>query len=501
MTGIVKHFGATRALDGVTLAAYSGQVHAVIGENGAGKSTLMKVLSGALTADSGVIHLGGRLFNPLSPMEGRESGVAMIYQELALARHLTVAENIMLGIEPGKSLFLDKNLLKKTTQTALKEVGLDPGLWSQATNTLSLGEQQLVEVARAIASGFQVLVLDEPSSSLTNADRVRLFQLIAKLRDQGKAIIYISHFMEEIFEISDSYTVLRDGRDVETGYIKEASVHQITSAMVGRNLKSLYHRSARQRGEAVLILERLSGTRLLQEASLTLYKGEILGIGGLVGSGRTELLRTIFGLSSVKDGKIRMVTVSGPVSPKERWERGVGMVSENRKEEGLALSLSVRDNLTLTRLSELSTFGFLSKKKQKKAASIWLDRLGVKYHSSDQPVGELSGGNQQKVALARLLHHDCEILLLDEPTRGIDISSKAQIYKLIDQLATGNHSNPATPRSILLVSNYLPELMGVCDRIAVMARGYLSPAQPVSQLSEQQIMELATTLQTQSGSL
>lgn len=497
MTGIVKHFGATRALDGVTLAAYSGQVHAVIGENGAGKSTLMKVLSGALTADAGTMYLEGNSFSPLNPTEGRESGVAMIYQELALATHLTVAENIMLGIEPGRNLFLDKILLKKTTQKALNEVGLDPALWSRKTHTLSLGEQQLVEVARALASGFQILVLDEPTSSLTDADRVRLFQLIAKLRDQGKAIIYISHFMEEIFEISDSYTVLRDGRDVETGYIKETSVHQITSAMVGRNMKSLYHRSARQRGKPVLTLELLSGARLLRGASLTLCKGEVLGIGGLVGSGRTELLRTIFGLSPIKSGKIRMVTVSGPASPKERWERGIGMVSENRKEEGLALSLSILDNLTLTKLSEFSTFGLLSKKKQKEAASIWLDRLGVKHHSPDQAVGELSGGNQQKIALARLLHHDCEILLLDEPTRGIDVSSKAQIYELIDQLATGNHSDPATPRSILLVSNYLPELMGVCDRIAVMARGCLCPAKPVNQISERQIMELATTLQPQ----
>jgi ribose transport system ATP-binding protein len=480
MEGVHKRFGATIALGGVDLQVRSGEVLALVGENGAGKSTLMKVLSGAYTLDEGKMWLDGQPYAPRNPLEARRSGVAMIYQELSLAPHLSVMENIVLGMEPTRGPLMNWREIRQRAAGALAQLGHSDIPLNVPTSRLPIAAQQMVEIARAVAIGCRVLVLDEPTSSLGQVDIEHLFALVRRLRGQGLAIVYISHFLEEVKAISDRFVVLRDGKSVGGGETKTASAGQIVKMMVGRNVEDLYPRSDRKPGEVVLEVGDLAGKSKPRSASLQLRRGEVLGLAGVIGAGRTELLRTIFGLDPVKNGTIRLEMFQGAASPKTRWHQGAGMVSEDRKVEGLALNLSIADNLTLSKLRF-----FALPRKQDQSSRTWIDRLGIRCRSPRQNVGALSGGNQQKVALARLLHHNVDVLLLDEPTRGIDVGSKAQIYGVIDELACQG-------KAVLMVSSYLPELLGVCDRIAVMCRGVLKVARPVRDVNEHQIMLEAT---------
>ena len=492
MTGVRKSFGATHALQGVDLEVRSGEVLALVGENGAGKSTLMKVLSGAHRPDDGQMWLDGQSYSPRDPLDARNRGVAMIYQELSLAPHLSVMENILLGIEPTAGPLVRWGRMRRAASAALAEVGSGDVPPDIQVRRLSIAQQQLVEIARAVATDCRVLVLDEPTSSLTQKDTLCLFDLIRRLRARGLAIVYISHFLEEVKEISDRFTVLRDGQTVGGGQTADAPVERIIQLMVGREVADLYPRSPRTPGEVVLEVNELSGTDKPCLASLCVRRGEVLGIAGLVGAGRTELLRAIFALDRVRSGDVRVGVCAGPSSPSRRWAQGVGMVSENRKEEGLALSLSIADNITLPRLRGLGPGPLVLPSRQRQASRPWIDKIPIKCASPAQSVQALSGGNQQKVAIARLLHADVDLLLLDEPTRGIDVGSKAAIYSLIDELAVGGSGGGRRARAVVMVSSYLPELLGICDRIAVMCRGRLSEARPVEQWDEQQVMMLAT---------
>jgi len=480
MEGVRKRFGATVALDGVDLSVGSGEVLALVGENGAGKSTLMKVLSGAHAPDEGRMWLGGAPYRPAHPLDARRSGVSMIYQELSLAMHLTVMENIVLGMEPVAGPFVQWAEVRRRAVAAMAQLGREDIRPETRVSRLSIAERQLVEIARAIAVGARVLVLDEPTSSLARDDIAHLFSLVRRLKAQGLGIIYISHFLEEVRALSDRFTVLRDGRSVGSGITAEVSEEQIVTLMVGRSVEELYPRSTRAAGEVVLELAGLAGRPKPEDASLTLRRGEVLGIAGLIGAGRTELLRTIFGLDPVRSGKIRLKAHVGTASPAQQWARGMGMVSEDRKTEGLALGLGIADNITLSSLGR-----FVRPASQAAASRKWIDMLAIRCRAPRQPVGNLSGGNQQKVAIARLLEHGVDVLLLDEPTRGIDVGSKALIYRLIDTLAVEG-------KAVLIVSSYLPELLGVCDRIAVMRKGRLQPARPVDEIDEHQIMMEAT---------
>ncbi len=480
MQGIRKSFGATQALSGVDLEVASGEVLALVGENGAGKSTLMKVLSGAHAPDAGRMWLDGKDYRPRNPLDARRRGVAMIYQELSLAPHLSVMENILLGMEPRRGPFVRWRQLEASAADAMAAVGRPDIALDLPVSRLSVAEQQLVEIGRAVAVGCRVLVLDEPTSSLSRKEINLLFELVRRLRDQGHAIVYISHFLEEVKAISDRYTVLRDGQSVGGGRTSEASIAKIISLMVGREVSDLYPRSARRPGEVLLDVSELAGEDKPRSASLRVCRGEVVGIAGLVGAGRTEFLQAVFGLRRVRSGQIRLCAFSGAARPASRWRQGAGMVSEDRKNEGLALGLTVADNLTLSRLPLLTRPGNLDSH-----ARDWIGRLGIRCQRPAQRVDDLSGGNQQKLAIARLLYHGVDLLLLDEPTRGIDVGSKAQVYRLIDELASSG-------KAVLLVSSYLPELLGICDRIAVMCKGRLGEARPVAEVTEHRIMLEAT---------
>lgn len=484
MTGVRKSFGATQALDGVDFEVAPGEVHALIGENGAGKSTLMKVLSGVHTPDNGRIEIDGCPYRPLSPLDARRGGVAMIYQELALAPHLSVAENVLLGMEPSRRGWLQRSEARRRTQEALAALGHAELSPDATVGALSVGLQQLVEIARALVTQARIIVLDEPTSSLSRADVDRLFEVIRRLRERGVSIVYISHFLEEIEKIADRFTVLRDGRSAGSGKIGEVPVETMIHWMVGRELREMFPRVTHEIGEEVLRIDDLNAPGVIS-ASIALRRGEILGIAGLVGAGRTELLRAFFGLAPVRAGRVRVAAFEGPATPAERLGQGVGLLSEDRKNEGLATSLTVEENLVLSKLRPYQSRGWLNRGALRASAMRWMQQLSVKAAGPQAPVHSLSGGNQQKVQLARLLHHDCDILLLDEPTRGIDVASKVQIYEWIGNLA-------AEGKAVLFVSSYIPELLGACDSLAVMSRGKLGPALPVSQWTGPSIMLAAT---------
>jgi ribose transport system ATP-binding protein len=486
MTGVAKRYGPTQALAGVDLELRPGEVHALVGENGAGKSTLMKVLSGAVRPDAGRMTLDGHPYAPSGPHAARRQGVVMVYQELALAPDLSVEANVMLGMETTFLGFLREREHRRRVREALAVLQHAEIRPDSPVAALGPGAQQLVEIARALLTDVRVLVLDEPTSSLTQEDAGRLFDLVRRLRQRGVSVVYISHFLEEVREIGDRFTVLRDGKSVGGGPVRDFSEDGIIELMVGRSLTEQFPRVPHAPAAPVLELTGVVGRELPRGVSLTLHRGEVLGLAGIVGSGRTELLRAVFGLDPVRAGRVVVKQVgSARAGARQRIRQGVGLLSEDRKEEGLALAQSIADNVTYSRLGPYSFLGWLSLRRRRRAVEDWLARLRVRCAGPEQAVGDLSGGNQQKVALARLLHQEADVLLLDEPTRGVDVGSKAEIYRLIGELA-------AQGKAVLFVSSYLPELLGVCDRLAVMARGRLSDVRPVGEWDADEVMACAT---------
>ena len=486
MVGISKRFGATQALRDVSLAVASGEVHALIGENGAGKSTLMKILAGVYRPDSGRMEVDGRDYTPLGPAAALRAGVAMIHQELNLAGHLSVEANILLGQECATAGWLRRGEQTRRARAALARLSQQNLPLDTPVGRLPIALQQLVEIARALASDARVLIFDEPTSSLTEGDARHLFEVIRELREAGLAIVYISHFLEEVAQVSDTYTVLRDGQAVGHGRLSDVTLPQIVSMMVGRDLDDLFPRVPHEIGEPLLVARGLSARPAPWEVDLTVRRGEIFGLAGLVGAGRSELVRTIFGLLRPVAGEVRVAN-AGAVGRRPRGSiaRGLGLLSEDRKTEGLALDMSIADNLTLTRLTPYRRFGWLRLGRRDAAVREWLARVDCRAAGPRQPVMQLSGGNQQKVAFARLLHQEADVLLLDEPTRGIDIGTKAQLYRLIGELA-------AAGKAVVLISSYLPELMNVCDTIGVMCRGRLREVRPADAWTEEQVMHCAT---------
>jgi ribose transport system ATP-binding protein len=488
LRGIDKRFGATVALDGASLEAAPGQVHALLGENGAGKSTLLGILGGLLRPEAGTMEIEGSPYAPRSPRDARDRGIALIHQELSLFPHLSVAENVLVGAEPSRRGLVDRVEARQRTREVLAEFGhpeIDPDI---RVGRLPIAARQVVEICRAIAGRARVVLMDEPTSSLQRADVERLFALIRRLSASGVAVVYISHFLEETREVADAYTVLRDGRTVAAGPLGAVTNDGLIAHMVGRTVDTRFPvRTRPATAEPEVEVRGLVSSPALRDASFTLRRGEVLGIFGLMGSGRTEMVRALFGLDEADAGTICRPDREEPArsTPARRLAAGFGYLSEDRKGEGLALPLSVADNVTLTRFSSASSrLGVIDPRRQLAQARARADELQVKMRGPEQPVRTLSGGNQQKVALARLLHQEAEVLLLDEPTRGIDVASKAQIYEAIGTAAERG-------KAVLMISSYLPELLGVCDRLAVMSRGRLGAARPVAEWTPESVMEAA----------
>lgn len=477
------------ALDGVDLELREGEVHALIGENGAGKSTLMNVVAGSLRPDQGTMEIHGKPYTPSNPLDARTHGIALIHQELSLCPHLSVAENVLMGIESSRFGWLDRDKLITRTNDVLKTFHHADIRPEKRVGDLSVAARQIVEISRAIAARARIILMDEPTSSLQRADVDHLFTLIRKLSAERISVIYISHFLEEVRQISDRFTVLRDGRSVASGEIANVTDDELIAKMVGRAQQNLFPVRSQTAGEKETILEiqNLASPPLLKNATFALRRGEILGIAGLMGSGRTPLLRTIFGLERPASGTIKVNKKSlpqGSSTPAMRLIEGLGYLSEDRKGEGLTLNQSIADNVTVTRFDSCSRWGWLDLSAQRKQTEKLVNALKIRTRGVQQDAGSLSGGNQQKVIVARLLHQDADVLLLDEPTRGIDIGSKAQVYETIAECAAQN-------KAILMVSSYLPELFGMCDRLAVMSRGYLSAVRSVDEWTPESVLQTA----------
>jgi ribose transport system ATP-binding protein len=488
LSRIHKSFGPTIALDGVDLELREGEVHALIGENGAGKSTLMNVIAGSLRPDRGTMEIRGKPYAPSNPLDARTHGLSLIHQELSLCPHLSVAENVLMGIESSHMGWLDRDGLIARTNDVLKtfqHAGIRP---EKRVGDLPVAARQIVEISRALAANARIILMDEPTSSLQREDVVHLFTLIRKLSAEGISVIYISHFLEEVRQISDRFTVLRDGRSVASGEIANVTDDELIAKMVGRAQQNLFPvRSQTGAKETILDVQNLASPPLLKNASFELRRGEILGIAGLMGSGRTPLLRAIFGLERPASGTIRVNKKNlprGRSTPAMRLIEGLGYLSEDRKGDGLTLNQSIADNVTVTRFDSCSRWGWLDLSAQRKQTEKLVNALKIRTRGVQQSVESLSGGNQQKVIVARLLHQDADVLLLDEPTRGIDIGSKAQVYETIAACAAQN-------KAVLMVSSYLPELFGMCDRLAVMSRGRLSEVKPIDQWTPESVLQAA----------
>jgi ribose transport system ATP-binding protein len=488
MHHVAKRFGTTVALADVSLDVLAGEVHALVGENGAGKSTLMKILAGAEQPDSGEMLLEGRPFAPRGPLDSLRSGIAMIYQEFNLAPHLSVLANLMLGREATVAGVLTDEVFggdgQRLCGATLDRLGVKASLHTPV-GKLGVADQQMIEIARALMRGAKLIIMDEPTSALAAHEVSRLLELIRTLRNDGIGIVYISHFLEEVEQIADRLTVLRDGRSVGGGPVSQWPRRRIIEAMVGRHVEEMYPRIDHQRGEALLTVKGLCGDEIPRRADVVLHRGEILGIAGLVGAGRTEMLRTLFGLDHRRGGEATLDGVRiKRFSPDDWSARGVGMLSEDRKTEGLAQNMPCVANMTLSAMSRSSRMGWIFRSRERESARTLGQMLRIRWADCEQNVSSLSGGNQQKVALARLLYAEADVLLLDEPTRGIDVAAKVDLYRAIGELA-------ARGKAVVMVSSYLPELFGVCDRIAVMSRGVLSEAYEVSGLTPEQVMSLA----------
>ena len=488
MRGIRKEFPGVMALDGAQLLLRRGSVHALVGENGAGKSTLMKCLFGIYRADSGEILLEGRQVSFESPRQALDSGVSMVHQELNQALERSVIDNIWLGRFPTRGVVVDERRMLADTRRIFGNLGirLNPKM---KVGTLSVAERQMVEIAKAVSWGARIIVLDEPTSSLTETEVEHLFRIIGKLREEGVAVIYISHKLEEIRTISDEVTVMRDGRWIASERVADIDRERIVSLMVGRDLTHLFPRKDNLPSEEIAMsVRRLTAAYQpsIVDVSFDLYRGEILGIGGLVGSRSTELVETIFGIRKMGSGEIilRRGSVSSP-SPKRSIDNGIGLLTEERRATGIFALLDVRFNAIIANVGAYcDRLGILRRKAAVKDAQWVIDRLAVKTPSQRAQVGDLSGGNQQKVILGRWLLTKPEILLMDEPTRGIDVGAKYEIYQLMIELAKAGNS-------ILFVSSEMPELLGVADRILVMSNGRVAGIVKASETDQEEILELA----------
>ena len=482
--GICKSFPGVQALQDAELEVQPGEVHILLGENGAGKSTLMKVLCGQYLADSGTMRLSGESITPSSPVEAERLGLIMIHQELNLVPGLTVADNIFLGHEPASIGIIQQETMRQRSRELLQQLHceIDP---DSPIAALSVAEQQLVEIARALRERARLLVMDEPTAALSGLEIEALFEVIRSLCRQGVPIIYISHRLNEIFAIGDRVTVMRDGHTVGTRQTDQTDADELIQLMVGRTIAEQIPKRDVPIGPVVLDIKGLARAGKISPVDLSVHAGEILGVAGLMGSGRTELARAVFGADPIDAGAVRVAGRELPGrSPGESITAGLGFITEDRKQQGLVLQSSVAENITLTSLDDFSRLGVIDLGRERHQAATLVDKLHIRAASLTQKTLDLSGGNQQKVVLARWLAARCRVLIFDEPTRGIDVASKAEIYSLIGDLVEEGVA-------VMLISSEMPELLGLADRIAVMHEGRLQGVVPRAEATQQRIMQLA----------
>ena len=491
MCNVTKRFPGVLALNNVSFDLRPREVHCLLGENGAGKSTLMKILAGAQPMDSGEILLGGEPVTIQSPHHAQELGISMIYQEFNLSPYLSVAENIFLGREPriGKSPFINWKKMYSDAEEILTRIRVQLDV-RKPVNECSVAQQQMVEIAKAISFNARIIVMDEPSATLTDHELRALFDLIRTLRRQEIGIIYISHRLEEIFEIGDRVTVMRDGEYVGTHNACDLTREDIIRMMVGRELKDEFPKEIFELGPEIVRVKGLTRQGAFRDISFSLNRGEIVGLTGLVGAGRTEVVRGLFGADRIDAGEIWLngnpITVR---SPQDAIRQGIGLLTEDRKGQGLVLGMSIRENTTLANLKELVKGLFIDNRKERAVTEKYIKELQIKTPSAEQLAQNLSGGNQQKVVLAKWLFTDSKVLIFDEPTRGIDVGAKVEIYKLMNELARKGVA-------ILMISSELPEVLGMCDRILVMHEGRIAGELARSEATQEAIMHLATSAAT-----
>ncbi|MCM3600069.1 sugar ABC transporter ATP-binding protein [Robertmurraya korlensis] len=493
MKGVAKQFSGVKVLQNVDIELFKGEVHALMGENGAGKSTLMKIMAGVYQPDGGSIIYKGEDVRWNHPMDARSKGISVIHQEISLSPNLSIGENILMGtsLKKNRMGLIKWNDIYEKAEKILTSIGssLDP---RADVSSLSVAQQQMVEIARALSLNSEILIMDEPTASLTDKEIEKLFTIIDELKRKGVAIVYISHRMDEIFKISNRFTVLRDGRMVTSGPISETNPTHLVKLMVGRELNELFVRkrsendTEKKNQQPVLELKGVSDKKIVKNVSLKIYPGEIVGLAGLVGAGRTELVRTIFGLSELSEGEIiiegNLVQIKNPI---DAIKLGIAHVPESRKEQGLLPNLSVKENIMMAQYFQYRKFRILQYKKINREADRYIQELGVRTSSKEQNVMGLSGGNQQKVVIAKWLSIGPKVLLLDEPTRGVDIGAKTEIHKIINQLAEKG-------LAVLMISSELPEILGVSDRIIVMHEGRLRAELTHAEATQEKIMYYAT---------
>lgn len=483
---IVKKFPGTVALSGVSLQIFKGEIHALVGENGAGKSTLMNIIGGVLQADEGEIYWNGQKVQFNDPRSAQEAGIGFVHQELSLCPHISVAENIFMGRMPRKAggmIDYDELYVKSVEILKMLDSDISP---KKLLRELNVGEQQIIEIAKALSLNCKLLILDEPTSSLTENEVDVLFHLLHSLKEQGISILYISHRLQEIFDLCDRVTVLRDGHYIMTKPLNEVTENELILSMVGRDIGNLYPEKSKGRGELILKVEGLSRAGSFTDISFELYKGEILGFAGLIGAGRSEMARALCSIDPKDKGEIYIYGQKMEVPEyKDAIRKGIGYMTEDRKEQGLFLNLEVRKNISAAKLSNVANGMFIDDEKEQELARRFVSALNIKVSSIEQPVESLSGGNQQKVMLGKWLAIDPRILIVDEPTRGIDVGAKAEIHSLMRELANQGVG-------VILISSDMPEIIGMSDRVIVMHEGCISGELSGEDITEENIMMLAS---------
>lgn len=489
LKAITKRFPGVLALDDVSVSIERGSCHALMGENGAGKSTLGKILAGIYPSDAGEIHLNNNVIHPTDPLAARKLGIAMVHQELAFCPNLSVAENLCLGEMPQQLGFVNRNSMREQARAMLREIEADGIDVDLPISSLSTGQEQLVQIAAAVGTHAQVIVMDEPTSSLSAHESEHLFHLLAKLKQRGITIIYVSHRMEEIFRLCDTITVLRDGRHVSTGKTSDTTPDLVIQQMVGRQV--IWHTPKhleKSLGEELLRVEGLTSPGKFRDISFTLRAGEVLGFAGLVGAGRSEVAQAIFGLDPQATGRVWINGKELPLGDvSAALHAGLGLLPEDRKRQGLVLSMNCRENTSLAALARFTSLGFMNLSEEQKLAQEYSDRLRVKTPSMEAGINGLSGGNQQKIALAKWLARQCKVLIVDEPTRGIDVGAKSEIYDLLDDLACQGIA-------LLVISSELPEVMGLSRRIMVLRDGIVAGELSRQDFTQDTLMRLMAGL-------